>query len=286
MASSDRLFKRSIRVTLARPNGFFSQQGNALVIEKMRVAFKIDLSLDKEPNKAEVIISNLSPDTRAEFVKKPLHVRLEAGYDGNFKQLFDGDLRYSDTRQQGPTPETTLQLGHGERAYRHARVSRSYKRGVTRGTAVREVAKSMGLIMAQQTLNALDNVPFVSGLVLDGPAAKQMDKLLQPQGMGWSVQNGRLVVLQSEEALPIEAFPVSQATGMIGVPEFGTPGDKGKPPPLNIRTLLYPEIFPGCRIQLDSQKVKGLFKVQKVMHSGDTHGTDWYTDIEVQAHQA
>ena len=50
---------------------------------------------------------------------------------------------------------------------------------------------------------------------------------------------------------------------------------------MTVKMLLYPEIVPGDLVQVTSKVKNGLFKVVKVRHSGDTHGHDWWTDLEI-----
>jgi len=47
-------------------------------------------------------------------------------------------------------------------------------------------------------------------------------------------------------------------------------------------SLLNPEIRPGRRVQVESQFVNGVFKVEKVTHSGDTHSTQFYSEVEAR----
>jgi hypothetical protein len=284
-----RLFKRECSVTVARPLtdlNVVDLPPNATVIENLRVTFRIEKHLGKEPNTAEVCVYNLSELSRGEMQRVPLYVRVDAGYDGQLQRLFTGDLRPGSGRslRRGVDWETTLELGDGERAYRFARVSRSYRGGVTARTAVTEIAKSMGVVATFTSDTAqLLRAQYASGLTLQGAAHRELSRILAPHGLDWSIQDGRLQVIKSQEVRPDQALVVSQDAGMIGVPEFGAPEKKGAAPLLTVRMLLNPQITPGGRISLESETVRGIFRVERVQHVGDTHGDDWFTEAQVKA---
>ena len=295
------LFGRAVALTIAKPTGFFLQQGsNALVIRDMRVQFEIEKHLGREPNTCRVQVTNLAENTRAAVQVKPLHVRLEAGYAGQVQRLFTGDLRWAHSQRVDADWVTELELGDGERAFRHARVNRSYRAGVDVRTALAETAKSMGLTLPAEAagLRSLSE-QFAAGLSLSGVAAEEMTALLAPFGLSWSVQDGRLQILTADGTRADQALLISQDTGMIGSPEFGPP-DAAAPstrestqppttarivrdsrkPVLTVRTLLKPTLIPGGKILVQARAVKGLFKVTTVRHQGDTHGEPFESEIE------
>jgi len=286
-----RLFKRACKVTIyrtAEPGSFiasnpqfFVQQPNAIEVSELRVQFKIEKSLESSPNACEVTITNANPATRAFLEKKPLVVRLDAGYDDNSRHVFTGDLRYGQSQLDGTDWNTTLQLGDGDRAYRNARVSRSYRKGTSVITALKEVATSLGLQLSGDVAASPDlQVQFASGHSLQGPARDELTRLLAPFGYHWSIETGRLQILKDQAVAPGTAFLISQDTGMIGSPDYATPERNGKPPQLKVKTLLYPELFAGAPINVNSRDVEGVFRINKLIHSGDTHDSDWTTEIE------
>ena len=48
-----------------------------------------------------------------------------------------------------------------------------------------------------------------------------------------------------------------------------------------IKTLLAPTVIPGEEVEIESNSVVGRFKVDKVTHTGDIYGSDWFSEIEV-----
>lgn len=280
-----RLYKRRVTLTVARlvPDAFFTVESNAVVIRDLRVAFSVQRSLESSPNTAEVTVSNLAERTRAAFQEKPLLVTLDAGYDDNEDRLFSGDLLYARPKKLPVDWEVTMQLGDGARAHRHARVRRSFKAGVKLKDALSETAASMGLRIPDSVSDARELLSsFSSGLTLEGPSERELSRLLGPTGLQWSVQDGALQILRDRDHRRDEAVVVSENTGMVGSPESGSPRQRGEQPTLTVSKSLDPRITPGCRIQVESKVARGLYRVERVTHVGDTHGSEWTTKIEAK----
>jgi hypothetical protein len=280
-----RLFNRTAAVTVVhptdQPNEWFKALGNGVVITDLRIQFKIARDLQKEPNTCEVSITNLSPASRKEFQQKPLIIRVDAGYDGHNARLFTGDLRHGFSTREGTDWITKLQLADGDRAYRFARVARSFIPGVTYGTLVAETAAALGLDLPEpvKLLPEMSD-QLVSGCTLDGPAHREMTRLLAAKGMTWSIQEGFLQILREGRPRDDEAIVISQDTGMIGSPEFGPPPKKGKTARLKVKCLLDARIRPGGKVEVIARSIRGTFRADKVAHVGDTRGPEWQTEVE------
>lgn len=281
-----RLFNRTIALTIAKPleGKFFGERPNAVVITDLRVRFMVEKNLRSEPNTADVTITNLSAQSRSEVQARPLYVRLDAGFDGTLERLFTGDLRWATSSLERVDWDTKLQLGDGDRAFRYGRVNRSFEGGVSAHTAITETAKAMGLTVKISDAAARElRAQFAGGLALTGAAQTELTRLLTPFGMSWSVQDGALQILRPDEHRANAAIVVSQAEGMIGSPEYGAPPKKHSKPILSVSVALNPRMIPGGRISVDSRNVKGIFRIERVVHRGDTHGDEWQTDLECKS---
>lgn len=287
------LFKRAVKITTFResipqqPTSFqVTRTPNTTEITDLRVQFRVDRSLTKSPNTCDVTITNLAESTRVDLETKPLLVTVNAGYDDELKLLYEGDLRFGMTKQVGPNWETLLQLGDGDCMHRWARVNRSYAPGTTVRTVLRDACRSMGYELPKNLESdpALNQM-LPNGRTSHGPSRDELTKLLAPFGYHYSIQNGVFQVLRDDEVSSTSAIPLSEREGMIGTPEFGSPPRSGKPPHVTVRMLLYPELSPGCLVQLTSRVKSGLFRLERVRHSGDTHGTgdnSWTTEVELK----
>lgn len=251
-------------------------------ITDLRMRFSVKRTIFREPNTIELVITNLSAVSRAALQVARVPVTVEAGYQGTSRVLFVGTARRIEHRKTGVDWETKLQSGDGELQLKGARVNTTLAPGASFQDAVRAVASSMGVAMGNLTekLKGQDLAgafaSFSGGVALHGSAAMQLDRLLDTAGYGWSIQDGVLQLLRDDETTSDEAVLLSPQTGLVGTPEFGEWRT------VLARSLLQPDLRPGRRVQMESDAVTGLFRVQAVTHRGDTHGADWYSDVELK----
>lgn len=282
-----RLYNRNAELQISRvvPGSFSAnfEDREVVTIRNLRIAFRAEKSLKSEPNKAEVTIYNLNSDSRAALQDTRIAVSLAAGYDGSFAKVLQGDLRFAQSTLQRTDWLTKLEIADGDRAFRHARVSRSYPAGTKYRQLVKDAAAQMQLALPPN-LNSLDELDqeFASGVALTGRASDELTRALRKFDIEWSIQNGALQVVRTSQASRDSAIVVSESSGMIGVPEFGTPDKAGKKPNLTVQKLLDPQIFPGAKIELKARSINGFFKTVRVEHTGDTHGEQWLTTLELK----
>ncbi len=280
---TDRLYGRTAVLTVARVVvDSFVQTRDEVQVTDLRMSFNVEKHLGKEPNTCTVSVFNLSEDSRALFESKPLQVRLEAGYGGDAGSLFVGDLVFGQSKLNGADWETKLELGDGQRAIAHARHSKTYPSGTTHLDMFRDTAKSMGMdVKVDSAADAAALVRQVaSGTTFHGPTRKTLTQIVRRHGMEWSVQDGVIHVQSPDAVRPGEALVLDEGSGMLDSPEFGPPKKKGGKRLLTVKNLLYPALAPGRRVQVVSARINGMFKVQRVVHAGDTAGADWTTTIE------
>jgi len=266
-----KLFGRKIRVVVS-----------TIEITDLDMVFQVTKTLKPEPNKAELTIFNLNPDHRSSLEQmKSAPVQIEAGYQGGTSVLFLGDLRTAMTVHQGPDFITKLSSGDGEKAIKTARVNVSLKKGAASVDKVLEsVAKALGVGEGnlKQALSAIKSAGlgelFSEGTVISGSAYREMTNICRSLGLTWSIQDGKLQILELKKALEGQAILVNERTGLIGSP---TVDNKGV---LTCQTLLIPDVFPGRLMVLESERLKGQYRIESCQYSGDTNGQDWYIGIE------
>jgi hypothetical protein len=278
------LFERAVILTVGQepPTGDFSKQvPDAIQVKDLRVAFRIEKSLKKEPQKAQISVWNLATKSRGQLAGKGLRVALEAGYKGSIALLYVGHTRTIDHHKASVDWITKLECGTNERQIQFGTVSESFKPGAK----ISEVAEKA----AGKLVNDLGNLgkqmagikdTFASGYAMHGSAADELDRVLSPRGYSWSIQDGRMQILKLNETIQEEEIELTSETGLIGTPELGSPIAKGGPSVVKMRSLLQGRIRCGGRINLKSVVRSGLHKVIAVTHTGDTFGGAWETEIE------
>lgn len=265
------LFKRSVRVVV-----------NTIEIKDLAMTFRVHKSLKPEPNKAELTIYNLNPDHRSALEQlKTASVLIEAGYEAGTSTLFLGDLRTAISTTEGPDIVTKLSSGDGEKKVKTARAKVSMKKGAATPAKVLEaVAKSLGVGEGnlKQALGQLGGVAncFSEGAVISGSSFREMNAVCKSLGLTWSIQDGKLQILSLRKALDGQAIKLSKSTGMIGSPTVDNDGV------LTVTMLLAPDVFPGRKLVLDADRLKGQYRIEACDYSGDTHGQDWYCKIEAK----
>lgn len=282
-----RLFSRRCIVHIGRPptpNEFALKTPTALRIEGLRVVFKVERDLKPQPNQVEFVIYNLSESSRAKLENVGQRVVLEAGYEDAVAQVFSGDVRRAFSTKQGSDWLTKIEAGDGERAFVFGRVSKSY----APGTSVADVARDTIKALKTDPGAALEKVgqlvgEYSSGFAQHAKASTELTRLLSPHGFSWSIQSGRIEVLGPNEHLPEAAPLLTPETGLIGSPTISIPTKRTQPSTLKCRSLLLPTLRPGQRVVLKAEAISGTFVATKVAHVGDTHGGDFYTDIEATA---
>ncbi len=279
-----RLFKRALELRVEQPTvGDYGQdQVTTTTITNHRVRFSTERHLGKKPNSCEITIFNTSEETRAAFMTKPARIRLFAGYEDSVQRLFVGDLIFGrSSNPTGVTWQTVLQLGDGQRSYKHGRSSRSFKAGTSIKTVLGDVAKTMGLKVPSSVDEAVEFAKqFTTGVTISDPSHRELSRLVRSAGHDWSIQNGELQILRDRDNNPVQAHRVAVDTGMIGIPEMGAPTKAKKKPVLSVRMKMAGHIKPGDPIDLETEVISGRFKVQRINDVGDTEGTEWYSSIE------
>lgn len=295
-----RLFKKTWKVVIvgqpqpsagfvAQNPQFFETSGNAVEIkpdpatgEGTRVSFTVTKTVGKEPNKGTVKLYNLSSSTRGLLDQTPVKIYLHVGYDGAPRLLFSGDLRYSNTRQEGTELVTTLEIRDGARAYANARMTeRSYRPPIRVHQVLTDAAATMNLSLPPEAEQSVElKQALATGISAHGPTREVLTRLLAPYGMSWSIQEGTLVILKDGQLRPGEAVLVNESTGLIGSPERAVPDKPGARVPVSFDVLVYPEISPAMPVKLESKFINGVFRVKECTSEGDSHDDgEWKTSV-------
>ena len=275
------LFQRAVELTIAKPlvGGFFSLPPNARIITGLRVGFQITRTLKPDPNAGSITVYNLSEESRALTQERPLHVKLLAGYGGDPAQIFEGDAHWVTSKLDGADWVTTIELGDGLRAFTSARINKSFGSGTNPRALIGELAATMGLSVPSNIEEASALGAKIGSVSLSGSSSKEMTRIARSHGFEWSIQDGELQMLGDGETVGA-AVDVSKATGLIGTPELGAPEKEGGKPELTAKMLLNAQVRPGSLLSVTSRSVNGLFRTTRVVHSGDTHGETWESQIE------
>lgn len=305
------LFNRKAQLIV----GQSGKQG--LLIEDLRIEFKIEKTASETLNSSTVRIYNLNADSR-NLVETPNNaIILKAGYEQDIGAItiFVGIVRRSLTIRDGCDWITELELDDGLLAYRDSKASTSFAPGTKASDVLRFVAGKFGLPV-RPLPDSLSTKTYPNGFNFVGKVRESMGNVCKYMGLEWSIQNQEIQIIKKGGHVKRTAIVISTDTGMIGSPELeaktmseksaaangitansagvikkksdkkgaddNEPKEKLEIQGYKVSCLLQPTIEPGSVIKLQAEGVDNFFKVEKVTHSGDTHGTDWKTETSVR----
>jgi hypothetical protein len=263
----------------------YSIQIDDLGVESLRVGFTVKKSLKKTANTAEIAVYNLAKDTRKRLEgMSAVAVQLFAGYDGVNSLIFRGELRDVFSRwEENGSWVTVLRGADGDAAMRTARTNYGQRPGVSVARVVQQLATDLGVgignaarAIVSGNLEGVGNA-FGKGVTMSGSTQEQLDKILRSAGKEWSIQDGELQVIDAGAALQASVTVLSPITGLMGTPEVQDKGaNKGK---AQIRCRILPDLNPGRAAAVESATVIGVWRIDEVTYTGDTHGQDWTAEI-------
>lgn len=274
--------------------------GQGFEITNLRLQFEITKDDNRNPNKSNIKIYNLSPTSRQAIERPDVKCVLKVGYSEESGPLecFNGHVLFSWTTKEGPNVITTLELGDGAVTFRDSVVSLGYGAGVTSRQIIERIASQMGV-----PLQMPDDAPsraWANGFSSVGAARSALDRVTRGAGLTWSIQNGTLQIVRAGGTTNRTVFDIAVDSGLIGSPERQRKGPGSTITTTDqatrqrrraasaterwdgwlIKSLILPTLSPNDRIKLTSQFAEGVLRIKEIRHIGDTHEGDWITELK------
>lgn len=280
-----RQYKRAYDLTI------IPTDGEARIIRELRVNFEITKSILSFPNLCKLVIYNPNEDTLSTLQKKFTKITLNAGYEGDLRLLFKGEVRNVFQTKIGVDGVVTVYAGDGERDWQNATFNKTFTENVTISSAIEEVLKSF----KEVTTGVINGLPQVAdklrGQTLSGSSKDILDGFAEEYGFDWSIQDGEVIITPNESPLEgDEAVLVNAATGMLGSPTITEIG-------ADVTTLLNPRMLPNRAFKIESvnadiqlanlffrnikrTSAEGTYKIQEVTFKGDSREGDWTSSVK------
>ena len=112
--------------------------------------FEAQKSADSTPNELDLELYNLSAKSRAFFNQKNTVVTLFAGYGGQFKQIFKGNIELPGNEHQSTEWVTKVFCKDGGAALRTLTISKTFKKGTSETEIINYILKKLTLPPAVQ----------------------------------------------------------------------------------------------------------------------------------------
>lgn len=280
------LFQRDFVIavgpTLIQSRAPPAEPGKPDYSDTLRCTFKVERDLNRDPNVAEVEVYNLNREHR-NALQSRRDLTISAGYVGSLQLLFFGSIGFVAHYREGVNWVTKIRCGDGVLQYSTAEVNTTISGTVSIQDLIQTLVSSLDLELGNGAIRFRVDIPRAvnlsnRGTTISGTAASVLDRFVTSAGLQWSIQEGKLQILAPRETLPQNVIAVkiiSKDTGLIGTPEVNsvTGFVTGK-------TLLQGDMIPGRAIIIRTDTIDGSFGLQRVVHIGDTWGTDWYSEFE------
>lgn len=280
-----------------------------LDLSQFRITFQIRNADVESPNSAVIRVYNMSKETVQKITSKGEYgdVILNAGYEGgNFGAIFKGTIKQFRFGRESAT-DTYLDIlaADGDIGYNQGVVNATLAKGSTIEDSIKAAASAMPGVNPNVSVLQVDKQHLVNinprGQVAFGMARAFLRNSASSLDATWSIQNGKIVMIDKAGYLPGEAVKINIGTGLVGMPEQTDEGIK-------LQCLLNSRIRIGGLVQLNNDEIiqlmqqspdaapipfnqwagiqynallskDGVYRAYVVEHEGDTRGHNWYTNI-------
>lgn len=274
-------------------------------ITQLRIAFEVEKRDGLKLDAALITVWNLSEPTRRAVarperldsalgfkVTSPLNkVRLAAGYESDTSQIFAGDILWAINSKVGPDWKTEMQCYGNLFAAQNSLSQISFAEPTPAADIVRALLSSLNLSITFTDAAAAK----LQGQVFDkyvssGLAFREAHRLLKNRfGLAFTLSDdGNGLVYDPTSARDPQTpkstgNTISKDTGLIGTPRIVSEG-------IQVRALLRPHMVLFERFFVESATTTGSltnspgyspdYFARSIRHVGDSHGEDWYTEID------
>lgn len=258
-----------------------TEQGRALHIK-----FELEKTDVSSNNTGSISIWNLNDAHVSVLEQKDCMIALYAGYGNTKPLIFSGNVTNPETSMESADRKTDIDVVDGRVAVRDTYIALSYLQETLLQTIFGDCITQMGItcVYSAGALALLAATKAPLGYAYIGPAADCLTQLCNAYGMKWSIQNGVCQVHLPTEAIPVQAYILSESTGLLGVPKRIAMSAKSTTQSTTKQATTYGyevEYFLNGAInvndlvQLQSKKVSGFFRVKNIKISGDNLEGDW-----------
>jgi hypothetical protein len=255
---------------------------------QFKMAFNVIIDFGGYVSYADIAIYNLSQDTIGSLLKRNASIGLRAGYVDTVDFIFKGRITNVLRERVGPDTITRL-IARGGTQPSTQQANVTLGKNATIVDIIRQCAIAMGYPLVIKTGDFSGINPYPRGYVLNGDPRVYLDKLAETHKFSYVIENDRIIVVGKDAYRDGSPYVVDQFNGMEGIPEITENG-------ADVSVRMSPRIRIGGRIDIQSQLAtfnfsnlyfnqipesagKGIYRVFRLTHTGDTWGDDWTTRV-------
>ena len=251
-----------------------------------QITFKLNKSNSSSANVGSITIVN-APQAMVGLLQQSQGQRstisFKAGFESDsiLSELFKGVIEGVTITDNGVDHLTKLTLSDGGSNIREFSTRRTYRKGTSIDTIIQDLIGDCKLPTGPIYKV---NKEIQSSKSFSGPAHKALTSIAELYGLNYSIQDGIATLVPSLAGTSkANVIEVSTDTGMVGSPSIGSQatnlskdGTSAKSG-TKIKVLLNGDIRPENFVDVTSENVNGLYKVESVQHLGDYEGSTWFT---------
>lgn len=249
--------------------------------ETQPIPIHVNFSLQKSDletqNTGRVTLWNLNKSQLSVLNEKNCVASLRAGYGNRISLIFAGIVSHVSTTIDSADRKTEIEVVDNLIEIRDTYVAVSYKGTVNWKTIFDDVAAQMGVAVSY-SYNA-QFVDISNGFSFVGLARDIMTKGCKCCNLSWSLQNGVMQIKKPGDVMSREVFLLSPETGLLGIPaQIVITQDTATDQNTNgwdVEYFLNGAINIDDYVRLESETIKGYFRVYSVDIEGDNISGDW-----------
>ena len=272
--------------------------GKGIELRGLKIAFDILKTDTETPNSAQISVWNLADETAQQIRDEFDTVILNAGYVEAMGMIYRGNIIQVHRRRDGSVDKVTeIACGDGDQAYQYAMVSKT----IAAGASQKDILEAATGAMSEHGVEAgyvpdLGTNTLPRGKVIHRASRDVIRDVCHTSGTSWSIQDGKLNLIELDKTLPGKAVLLTPSTGLIGYPEQTTEGVK-------VTCLLNAEIRVGGKIKIEGEIAEfkrsaepaesagvgdkspaslaadGVYRVIECRYRGDTFKNEWFCEV-------
>lgn len=237
---------------------------------------------------ADIAVYNLAESTAVKAFKRGSSIGLRAGYIDTIDYIFKGRINNVIRERVGPDTITRI-IARGGTQPADQQINTTLGSNSSLIDIIKECATAMGYPLVIKSSDFANVNPYARGYPMNGDPRQYLDKLAQTHEFTYVIENDRIIVVGKDSYRDGSPYVVRELDGMEGIPEITENG-------ADVTMRLSPKIRIGGRIDIQSQLAsfnfsnlyfqqipesagKGIYRVYRLNHEGDTHGDAWGTRV-------
>ena len=245
-------------------------------VPDIEIEFNIEFSDESNGNIGHIKFYNLSNST-IDKLKVDKSFILRAGYKEHSGVILPGIIKRPVTQWEKADKVTTLMVGDNTDAWLKSTINKTWKAGSTSDEIARQIIQQTGLSIGE--INLVNNVSYEKGLTFSTTCRKALEEIAADTGTKLHSSRGK-IYLRPENSANRRAILLNSDTGLISSPEKIQEDEEDAVEKYSVMSLLNYKIQTDSLIKLDSNTVKGNFRVISGEHVCE--GDNFNTSMEVE----